>query len=91
MNANHRTDELTEEQRSMLERCKTPEEIVACCKENGIALPEELVEGVAGGSIMGSYGAKHPCPKCGSANVGLTPVLDGCLAHCWDCSHTWKA
>lgn len=41
---------LTEGQKKGLGTCKSLEEVVAYCKEQGIALPEELLDGVAGGT-----------------------------------------
>jgi hypothetical protein len=40
---------LTDEQKASLKGCETADEVAAFCKESGIGLPDELLDGVAGG------------------------------------------
>lgn len=42
-------DDLTVEQKERLKACKTPEEIIALAKEEGVNLTDEQLEGIAGG------------------------------------------
>ncbi|MFZ2756500.1 MAG: hypothetical protein WAY93_06525 [Atopobiaceae bacterium] len=42
---------LTEEQADALKGCKTSEEIVEFCEEQGLALPLELLDEVSGGGF----------------------------------------
>jgi len=43
------TKSLTGEQRASIEACKSNEERLAFCKEHKIALPDEVLNGIAGG------------------------------------------
>ena len=45
-------EDLTPELQEKLEQCATPEELVKLVKEEGIELPDEELEGVAGGNIF---------------------------------------
>ena len=42
-------DSLTDEQKAKAKACKTMEELTALAAKEGIELPDELLEGVAGG------------------------------------------
>lgn len=44
-------ESLTEEQKAKVKECKTQEELIAFLSEAGIAIPDELVSGVAGGFV----------------------------------------
>jgi|GEM_PF-4039706 len=52
-------ENLTDEQRAGLAECKTAEETVAYCKEQGIALPDEALEDIAGGMQL----IRHRAPS----------------------------
>lgn len=52
---------LTDAQQKALYACGSSEEVVRCCKEQGIALPEELLDGVTGG--LADYCEVAP-PRC---------------------------
>jgi hypothetical protein len=41
---------LTEEQVKGLEGCKSTEDVISFCKENKLAVPDELMDGIAGGA-----------------------------------------
>ena len=45
-------ESLTEEQKEKLKACKTTEELIALAGEEGIELPDEMLEAVAGGHRM---------------------------------------
>ena len=58
---------LTDEQKKMAEKCKTPEEMLALTKELGIKLNDDELEAVAGGKAW-YEGEKCPfCPNDSSA------------------------
>ena len=42
---------LTDEQKEKAKECKTPEELMAFAGKEGLELPDELIEGVAGGLV----------------------------------------
>ena len=41
--------DLTEEQKAKVSACKSPEELIALAKEEGVVLTEDQLEGIAGG------------------------------------------
>ena len=43
-------DSLTDEQKAKAKACKTTDELIALAAEEGIGLPDELLEAVAGGA-----------------------------------------
>ena len=54
-------DDLTVEQKERLKACKTPEEIIALAKEEGIERGEEELEAINGGMVSGW--SIPGCPK----------------------------
>ena len=74
-------DSLTDEQKKKANACKNLKELTACLGGMGVALPDEVLDAVAGGGdlfedIVGMFQfyelvdpPKWPCPKCGSWNV----------------------
>ena len=88
---------LTEEQIAKVNECKTPEEILALAKAEGVALNEEQLEAVSGGGC----GRSPKCPECGSKNLKSTPrTVDSSSGNwhqityddftCKDCGHKWS-
>jgi|GEM_PF-7119014 len=60
--------DLTPEQSDGLKACKTGEEAMAFCKEHGLAIPDELLDVIAGGQQSNNwfqryFWGKH-CPIC---------------------------
>ncbi len=70
-------ERLTDEQREKVRACKTVDELTAFVAKEGIELPDELLDAVAGGGFFTEEDLKgkevfppmHPCPKCKSKNV----------------------
>ena len=56
-------DSLTDEQKEKAKNCKTMDELTALAAKEGVELPDEVLETVAGG-----------IPAC----AGLAPCDDGC-------------
>ena len=89
---------LTEEQIAKVNECKTPEEILALAKEEGVTLSDEQLEAVSGGGC----GRDPECPECGSKNLNITyHTEDGWATNyyekqkytdfrCKDCGHKWS-
>ncbi len=61
-------NDLTDEQKAKAMACKTPEEILALAKDEGLELSDEMLDAVAGGSI---HGWMSPCTSasCGNYDV----------------------
>lgn len=59
--------------------------------ENQGSLPEEALEGVAGGAPAEAAGLSSVpnCPKCGSSNVMYEDFPDKAWWHCYDCGYDW--
>ncbi len=58
-------DSLTDEQKEKAKACKTWEELTKLAGEEGIELPDELLDAVAGGYGYGG-GMQTPLPSCES-------------------------
>ena len=81
---------LSEEQIKKVEACKSPEEIIALAKAEGVELTDEQLAAVSGGGLCVSN--KH-CPKCGSKNVEKIPSQRHTNYDdfkCYDCDHRWR-
>ena len=74
---------LTEEQINKVKECKSPEEIFALAKEEGIELTEEQLEAVSGGFCK----AVPACSYCGSTNTRyiLKSRMKDVVIYCYDC------
>ena len=76
---------LTDEQKENVKSCKNVNELAECLGEIGVALPDELMEAVAGGvmayqPISGYMWAKTTCKSCGEPfwyQYYYNMVLDG--------------
>ena len=82
---------LTEEQIAKAKACKTPEELIALAKEEGIELTEEQLEAVNGGACTYEE-TKELCPVCGSDNVKVGPMVpqqDFRDYDCFNCGAHW--
>ena len=64
-------NDLTEEQKTKLDACKTPEEVLRLAKDEGYELTDEELDQVAGG---GGWGKRLECPECGSTDVFAIPT-----------------
>ena len=60
---------LTDEQIKKVEACKSPEEIIALAKAEGVELTDEQLEAVSGGGCFRK--SKVKCPKCGAGYLHL--------------------
>ena len=62
-------EELTTEQKEKAIACKTPDELLELAKEEGMEIPDEELDGIAGG-----WCSEHewgcPADKCGVYGVG---------------------
>ena len=62
--------------------CKTPNEMLALAKKEGVKVPDEDLERIAGGQ-----GWELPdCPNCGSSKTHNNGSGYGCKA----CGHSWS-
>ena len=61
--------DLTPEQKKRVAECRTPEELFELAKEEGMEIPDEELDGIAGG-----WCSEHewgcPADKCGVYGVG---------------------
>ena len=67
--------DLTPEQREKVEACKTPEQLFALAKEEGLELSDDELAKISGG-----WG-KAECPKCGSADIET--IIDRVTGMTW--------
>lgn len=79
--------DLTDERKTKVAACKTPAEILAFAKDEGIELTDEQVEQVAGGD--GWSGGEIKCPYCGSTNVIDVIGTTGEYS-CYDCMRPFR-
>ena len=85
MSKNELLKGLTDEQIEKLKACKSPDEMLALAKAEGIELSDEQLSAVNGGFCKGD-----PCPKCGNEDTesGWT-ILEGYWFHCPKCDNYW--
>ncbi|MBE6473145.1 MAG: hypothetical protein E7Z99_06140 [Coriobacteriaceae bacterium] len=75
-------NDLTPEQKKLVEGCHTPEELFALAKREGLKIPEEDLERIAGGQ-----GWQLPdCPNCGSDKT----YNNGSGYSCKACGNSWS-
>ena len=79
-------ENLTDEQKEKAKECKTADELIAFAGEEGIELPDEVLDAVAGGAALPYYpiedyvGATTTCKRCGkpfSYQFYYTMTLNG--------------
>ena len=51
-------DSLTDEQKAKAKACKTPDELLKLAAEEGVELPDELLDAAAGGYLFQDHGSK---------------------------------
>ena len=78
---------LTDEQIKKVEACKSPDEIIALAKAEGVELTDEQLEVVSGG--CGNSTPKK-CPECNSSRIASTGI-HFMEYKCSDCGHKWIA
>ena len=87
---------LSEEQIKKVEACKSPEEIIALAKAEGVELTDEQLEAVSGGGCLNKT---TKCPECGSKDVKVTQEEDDLPGgfksnvtkyKCKKCGHKWE-
>ena len=54
-------EDLTEEQKAKAQACKTPEELAALAREEGVELSDEQLEAISGGSWCGGLCRNNSC------------------------------
>ena len=80
---------LSKEQISKASGCKTPEEVMAVVREEGIELTDEQLDAVAGGGS--NWAGWETCPQCGSTRVTEFLSPDGFAEYsCFNCSYYWR-
>ena len=72
-------EHVSPELRAKAEACETPEEVFKLAKEEGIDLPDEALDSIAGGW------KSQTCPKCGSKNIRRAGNKLGAQTECRDC------
>lgn len=77
----------TDEQNAKAATCKTPAELLALVKDEGVEVPDEALEQIAGGSAWGT-GNSGSCPQCGGDHFWISE--DGSEAWC-ECGYRGKA
>ena len=82
MNSNYKCQDLKDRARA----CKTPEELLALAKEEGIELTDEQLEDIAGGG----WGQERHCPRCKSTNIELAGTMMDGYFRCKNCGTTWR-
>ena len=71
--------------------CKTPEELLALAKQEGIELTDEQLEGIVGGKKDWTGSPIKKCPDCGSKNVEkFQSGSFGQLFKCNNCGVIWE-
>ena len=83
---------LTEEQIKKVEACKSPDEILALAKAEGIELNDQQLEAVTGGACAGDSTCR--CSECGSKNIKhkVKNLPNNAEVHIWtcqDCGNSW--
>ena len=82
-------NDLTPEQRKRAAECNTAEELFALAKEEGVEIPDDDLESIAGGRVWGTPN----CPQCDSALVAIVEDnldKDGTRTlKCKRCGYTW--
>ena len=77
-------EDLTPEQQAKVKACKSAEELLELAKAEGVDIPDEQLEQIAGGS----WSKKGPtCSKCGSSEITINPRDR--LFICRGCGHKW--
>ena len=84
-------EDLTDEQCMKLEKCTTPEEILALAKDEGYELSSEELTEIAGGSWNPVKEILPKCPACGSMGVSMFPLPGTGVVRCicGSCKHVW--
>ena len=77
-------DSLTDEQMEKAKACKTIDELIKLAGEEGVELPDEVLDAVSGG-----YEDIHvevvPCPICGVRPIPV-PYPGDWIVHCTSCN-----
>ena len=95
--------ELNKELLAKAKEAKTPEELIALAKENGMELADEELDNVSGGGcgptyyeacMANGYCSDYICSRCGSRGIIVRNGelrCSGCLAYnprCWNCMNS---
>ena len=85
---------LTAELQEKARTCGSVEELLALARESKTPLPDEALEGVAGGVDPEAVGCgEWKCPRCGSTNIVTRDesVPGGIIRHhtCKSCGYKW--
>lgn len=67
--------------------CGSVDELLALAREHRVALPDEVLEAVAGADGPDPENCRPArCPRCGSTNITF---IDASYYYCYDCGYTW--
>ena len=75
-------ENLTDEQQAKAAACKSPEELLALAREEGMELSDEDLAKISGGG-----GSKRSCPSCGSEHIVWDDFLS--MFICRDCGYEY--
>ena len=82
-------EDLSPELQAKVEACTTPEELMKLAKAEGLEIPDEQLQEIAGGSWGGSE-TPAKCPQCGSANINISIEGRTRVFICRECKHKWS-
>ena len=80
---------LSDEQKKMLENCKTPEDYMNLASKLGISLTDDQLDMINGGAGVEGWADPPKCPKCGSKDVSFSIRYDVPIYHCNKCGYEW--
>lgn len=90
MNGKEFFEGLTDDQRRAFSGCKTLEDAMAVCRNNGVAIPDELLEEINGGSSSETQPRSGLiCPSCNHATVSATDCYFFTSYECSHCNNSW--
>lgn len=96
MNRQEFLEGLTDEQRGKALSCKSSDEFAAFVRAEKLALPDEMLTGIAGGDGCKAWRTKIPgmfCPRCGNESVEDYWVIPGPVIlvgyRCTTCGYTF--
>ena len=76
--------DLSPELQEKARQCKTDEELIQLAADEGLELPMDALEAVAGGCTK----KKLTCPKCGSDDIRWEPTCgSGDFTYCGNCKY----
>ena len=94
MNLEDYIKDLAPELQEKARACSSIDELIALAKEAGVPVPDEALEAVAGGTVVGSGTCfKKKCPKCGGTRIGyqyeIIQYYEVYHYSCAQCGYEW--